>query len=418
MKKLCITFLSVLLSIVLYAQPKGSVTKAKAFLDKGDLPSAKTEIDNAIAGETAKLQAKGKEVKIKPDMAYHKGIIYAAIAMSDDEKVQALAPDALKEAIDAFNLILTTEKETNTYYTFAQMEKDKLFGFLLNKSVDFYNQEDRLPAIEYAEKALMVNPKDTTSMQIVVLSAYNEGMETSDEAIKPVLKNKVIENASKLIEIGFKKPYLYRMIANYDRIKANELLSDGKKDEARPLFDNAMKILQEGQKANPQDKDIATDLINIYILTEQTEQAIASISDAIRLSPNDKILYYNRGLLYSRLGNEEDALKDYHKAIELDPKYNDAYYSIGAMYYNKAVEVGKKINSLDIDGKTGQYKDKKAAAELEEQYKSYLEKSLPSFEKSYEIEPSNQETIELLAYIYQKLGKKAEYEKMSKLIKE
>lgn len=417
MKTLCITLVGVLWSLMLCAQPKGSVSKAKGFLDKGDLQSAKTEIDNAIAGEIAKLQAKGKEVKIKPDMAYHKGIIYAAIAMSDDEKIKAIAPDAFKEASDAFDLILTTENQTNTYYTFAQMEKDRLFGFLVDKAINFYNQEDRLPAIEYAEKSLIVRPNDTTSMQIIVLSAYNEGMETNDEAIKPTLKNKVIENANKLIAVGFKKPYLYRIIANYDRIRANELISEGKKEEARPLLESAMKVLQEGQKANPKDKEIAADLINIYILTDQTEQAIASLSDAISLSPTSKELYYNRGLLYSKLGNEENALKDYNKAIELDPQYNDAYYSIGAMYYNKAVEVGKKLNSLDIDGKTGQYKDKKTASELEAQYKSYLEKSLPSFEKSYEIEPSNQETIELLAYIYQKLGKKAEYEKMSKLIK-
>jgi tetratricopeptide (TPR) repeat protein len=418
MKKLFITLIGLMLVVAVYAQPKGSATKAKALLDKGDIAGAKTEIDNAIAGEAAKLQSKGKEVKIKSNTLYNKGLIYSAIATSDDATVNALSANALSEAVAAYNEVLTTEKETSVEYQLTQPAKNDLYGKLYNKAVEYYNQEDMKGAVEYFEKVTIVNPQDTTVLANIVQLAYSEGNESEDVAVKENMKNKVIENAKKLFAVNFTKPYLYRMVANYDRTIANNLFNEGKKDEAKPYYEKALAVLLEGQKTNPADGDIAADIIFIYAQTEKTQEAINSLNSAIINTPNDKILYFNRALLFEKVGKTEEALKDYEKAIELDPKYKDAYYSLGAFYYNKAAEVSKLINALDIDGKTGEYKDKKKAQELESELKKQFEKSLPYLEKNFELDSEDQSIISLLARIYNTLGKKAEYEKMSKLIKE
>jgi tetratricopeptide (TPR) repeat protein len=418
MKKLFITLIGLMLVVAVYAQPKGSATKAKALLDKGDFAGAKTEIDNAIAGETAKLQSKGKEVKLKPETLYHKGLIYGAIATSDDANVKALAPNALEESSAVYEEIIKTEKETSIYHPLATTAKGELYNKLFNKAIEYYNQEDMKGAIEYFEKVVVVNPTDTSVLSNIVQLSYNEGNDTEDAAVKSQMQKRVVDNSLKLFKLNYSKPYLYRMVANYDRVKAAELANEGKKEEAKPYYEKALAILLEGQKANPTDADIAADVINIYIQTDKTQDAINSLNAAISNAPNDKILLFNRGILNDKTGKTEDALRDYNKVIELDPKFKDAYYSIGAIYYNKAAETSKALNALDIDGKTGEFKDKKKATELDTEIKGYFGKALPYLEKNFELDPNDQSIISLLARIYNTLGKKAEYEKMSKLIKE
>ncbi|GAB4331400.1 MAG: hypothetical protein OHK0038_06200 [Flammeovirgaceae bacterium] len=406
-----------MLVVLVYAQPKGSATKAKALLDKGDLAGAKTEIDNAIAGEIAKLQSKGKEVKIKPETLYNKALIYAAIATSDDEAIKALAPNALSESAAAYDEIIKTEKETSIYYPLATSSKGELYNKLFNKAIEFYNNGDMKGAIEQFERATIVN-SDTSVLSNIVQLSYNEYNDTDDANIKAQMQKRVVENSMKLFKLNYTKPYLYRMVASYDRIKAAELSNEGKKDEAKSYYEKALAVLLEGQKANPTDPDIAADIINIYIQTDKTQEAINSLNAAISNAPNDKILLFNRGILKDKTGNSEEAIKDYNRVIEIDPQFKDAYYSIGAIYYNKAAEISKQLNALDIDGKTGEFKDKKKATELDNEIKAHFTKALPYLEKNFELDPNDQAIISLLARIYNTLGKKEEYEKMSKLIKE
>jgi tetratricopeptide (TPR) repeat protein len=109
-------------------------------------------------------------------------------------------------------------------------------------------------------------------------------------------------------------------------------------------------------------------------------------------------MYYNLGFLSDELGNEEEALAAYKKAIELRPDYYDANFNVAVAYYNKAADIFKAANNLDL-------KDyQKQGPAMEKEAKGYMEKALPYLEKTYELKPEELIVIETLQAVYTRLG--------------
>ena len=112
-----------LISTATFAQ-KGSVTKADAYLAKKDYASAKAEIDVAITIEKAIGKSKTWFVR---------GKIYQAIALSEDDAVKSLDGNALQVATDAYNKVLSMEKETNPTHLLATNNLSGIWGDFFGK---------------------------------------------------------------------------------------------------------------------------------------------------------------------------------------------------------------------------------------------------------------------------------------------
>jgi Tfp pilus assembly protein PilF len=65
----------------------------------------------------------------------------------------------------------------------------------------------------------------------------------------------------------------------------------------------------------------------------QTEQAIARLTEALRLFPQHGEAYFRRGWLRFYLGDNRGALEDYHQALQWLPKRADIYYQRGLTRY-------------------------------------------------------------------------------------
>lgn len=63
------------------------------------------------------------------------------------------------------------------------------------------------------------------------------------------------------------------------------------------------------------------------------DDAIAELSEAIRLIPNRAQSYYSRGVAYGHKGNHDAAIADFTEAIRLNPKLAVAYYGRGCAYW-------------------------------------------------------------------------------------
>lgn len=63
-----------------------------------------------------------------------------------------------------------------------------------------------------------------------------------------------------------------------------------------------------------------------------SEQAIAALTESLRLRPDDADAYYNRGLAHVRLGNFEAARKDYTAALRIRPEFPEAYTNRAVTY--------------------------------------------------------------------------------------
>ena len=141
----------------------------------------------------------------------------------------------------------------------------------------------------------------------------------------------------------------------------------------------AKNYLEEGFQKFPENPQILTNLINLYISTnEDPNKLIDLLQKAKEELPGNASLYYVEGDIYGRLKNYEEAVKSYRKAAEIDPKYEMGYYGEGVLWYNRALELQEEANALP-------YSEYKKYDELQEQLKNSLKSAIEPFEKCFEM---------------------------------
>ena len=87
-------------------------------------------------------------------------------------------------------------------------------------------------------------------------------------------------------------------------------------------------------------------------------------------------------------------LESYKAALKLTPEESKLYYHIGVIYYNLGVEVAEQ--SLKISS-ISKYLEMKALA------REHYSKAVIWFEKSYEMDPYDEEVISKLYLLYNQL---------------
>ncbi|MBN2773295.1 MAG: tetratricopeptide repeat protein, partial [Prolixibacteraceae bacterium] len=93
-----------------------------------------------------------------------------------------------------------------------------------------------------------------------------------------------------------------------------------------------------GFEKYPDDGDLLTEMINIYLQTKKSQEALKYLELALQKDPGNPIYYFIEGRLKDELGDQEAAITSYKKSLELNDKYFNSYYNLGALYFNKGVE--------------------------------------------------------------------------------
>lgn len=172
------------------------------------------------------------------------------------------------------------------------------------------------------------------------------------------------------------REYEARLVATADDVRAeaslkvavvpsqtSTLLRKARTTLARGGRDEALAILDEALKLNPEDAAAYALRGSIHIKASEFERAIADFGEALkrrphdatsynnrglarrglgeyhraiadydealRLNPNDAVVHFNRGMAYHHLGDDRGAIADFSKAIELDPRHAPSYRSRG-----------------------------------------------------------------------------------------
>ncbi len=131
-------------------------------------------------------------------------------------------------------------------------------------------------------------------------------------------------------------------------------------------------------------------LINDFIDREDFSGANDLIDDAMLANPNDDELLNLKGLVVESKEDIYQAFPYYQQCIELNDSNANGLFNVGRYFYNKAQET--RQNSR-IYGK-----------KLADQVNPIYREALPYLEKSYAINPHNQDLINALRDIYYKLG--------------
>ncbi len=131
-------------------------------------------------------------------------------------------------------------------------------------------------------------------------------------------------------------------------------------------------------------------LINDFITREDYSGANDLIDDALLANPDDDELLNLKGLVIESKESIYEAFPYYQRCIELNDSNAGGLFNVGRYFYNKAMETrlhsplyGKKLANL---------------------VNPIYREALPYFEKSYAINPDNEELVNALRDIYYKLG--------------
>lgn len=189
----------------------------------------------------------------------------------------------------------------------------------------------------------------------------------------------------------------------YEELNVHQLLYEEyskKKDTV-----NFVKTLKDGFTKFPQEPWFLQNLINYYIYSGQTKEALTYLNGAIAKEPGLAQYQYVKGNLDESLGNFDDALKAFEKAIELDPKLADAYAGMGRLWYNKAVKMTDEANEI---------KDNKLAFTARKKADDVFKQSIPYFIKASEINPEEREYKKTLKTLYYRLKMDKEFDAIEK----
>jgi len=131
-------------------------------------------------------------------------------------------------------------------------------------------------------------------------------------------------------------------------------------------------------------------LINDFISREDYSGANDLIDDAIAANAYDDELLNLKGLVVESQQDIYEAFPYYQRCIELNDSNASGLFNVGRYFYNKAMETRKNSR---LYGK-----------KLADLVNPIYREALPYLEKSYAINPNNQDVINALRDIYYKLG--------------
>lgn len=396
MKRSVILLTLVFLTSLTFAQ-KRKVSSAESLKEAGKLDEALETIELTVDPD----QDKSDKTLPWPKTWLVRGDIFQAIFKSNDENYSKLSDDPLKEALKSYQKADELDekgrydKDLKIKYTFLQPD-------LTDQAINAFNNEDYDKALQSFEQLLEIgkvpvikedNPDavDTVIMFNAGLAAYNA--EKYDKAVKYYRD---------VAELGYNEGRTYILISAAYKMN---------KDTA-----SALEALKEGFEKYPDDNDILTEMISIYLQTDQKEEAMRYLDLAIEKDPSEPQFYFARGSLFDAIGEDEKTVENYKEAIELDDDYFNAHFNLGAFYYNKGVEQYEKAIEVPAN-ENERYEEELAKCD------KWWDLALPHMKRCHEIKSDDRSTIETLKNLYYRMIPRDEekyqplYQEMDSLLK-
>ena len=368
MKKILVTISLIALVFSIGIGQTNKRTSAYMYNKNKQYDKAKEAIDEAILHPKTENDAK---------TWMYRGIIYYNIAMSEEDQVKALAPDAPEISYESLlkSKILDDKKQLEVETSLYLIQLTNLF---YQRGADGFQNSDYAAAIKNFTIAYKIAEADG---RFDTIAAFNIGMsgvysedKTLAESTMPYLK--------KCIDVTFMDPRVYLFYARSEKQIGDTTAAFATLEKGRVLF--------------PQELSLQLEQSQLYLETGQNEKLIGSLKEAIEADPTNENLYRVLGQTFENVGDKENAIVYYKKAIEINPDFGDAIFNLGAIYVNDASELYTEANNLPFE-------EQKKYDELKKQADDNLYKALPYLERSLELNPTDQVVISALKEAYANL---------------
>jgi len=403
MKKIILSLFLVISFTLSFAQ-KANVSKAKnkALMENPDFTGARDAIKLALKDSTTKNLAEtwyvaGLIGNKQNEALYQKALLKmpfdtivkgTALMESYNYFLQAIKLDQLPDAKGKVKPHFVKDIKTifKDYYTIQQN--------LIAYGAYQFEKKNYTGAIETFEAYLAIPKLPIMNNEIKIDSTYYMiAYYTAVSAANAKMHDKAISIYEDLKDKKYETKSVYQSLYS-------EYID--KKDTA-----NFVKTLKEGIVIFPSDAWFLQNLINYFIFSGKTKEALEYLDKAIEREPNLAHYRYVKGNLDESLGNTEAALAAFDKAIELDPTMADAYAGKGRLYFNKAVKLSEEANKI---------KDTRLYNAESKKVDEVFKQSLPFFKKAAELNPKEIEFKKTLKTLYYRLKMDAEFEAIKKEI--
>lgn len=360
---------------------KPNVGNAEKALKAGKIDEAKAIIDVTTASQEFMVDKKGNPSKNAAKAWFLKGVIYAAIDTTKEEKFKSLVPEGFPVAMEAFNKSKEIDKDKTASFVNDAMGfplmNTQVTGAMaqsyFDKALKAYSDEkDYKAAFAYTEKTLFFIPEDTAIMM-------NAGVFFAPAAEE---YDKAIDLIKKYQAKGGKNADAYIVLVDiyYNKKKNNE---------------EALKILQQAKKDFPKNTDFPQTELSIYLNDKKYDVAKQMVEASLKENPNDAQQLYLLGRLQQETGESDKAKATYSKVLATDPKNFDAAAMLADLYWKDAKAEKDKMSSL------GNSKaDLAKAMEIDKLYVEKLKTALPYVEACEKISPDDVNVLYSLLTIY------------------
>ena len=376
MKRSIILLTFVFAASVIFAQ-KGKVTSAQNLKDSGKIKEALEAINTAIDASNSK----SKSSIDWPKTWETRGEIYQEIFRSKDASVKALSKDPLTEALNSYKKAINLDAG-NKFGKSIKIKLTLLINDLQNQAVDCYNKEDYSGALSSFEQNLEINEmpliKADNPNAIDTTIIFNAGL----AAYSAKNYDKAIKFYSEAVKHKYGGARTISYMANAYQLKGDTAM--------------ALEVLKRGFEEYPNDATVLASMIQIYLDTNKSEEALKYLELAIKQDPKNSTFHFAEGALHEKMENEDEAIECYKKSIEFDPKFFNGFYNLGVLYYNKGVK------QQEVAFKVPANENAKYLAEMKKA-DEWFEKSMPYMEKCAELQPNDKSSLESLKNLYYRL---------------
>ena len=400
MKKVVLVIITICLSVSSIYSQKAKVQTAWNFYKDpyNQYDKAKEAIDEAVVNEQTATMAK---------TWYYKGLIYTELYGS--EKYKSLCNNCLFVAYEAFSKAIQLDPQNEWIDDIKSIRIPFIIKAIFDEGVKSYQAKDYKSALNSFEKVMVMSPSDTA---VVLNSAYSA--ERAGE------KEKAIKFYEQLVSYKFDDTNIYLSLA--DIYKTNK------------QSEKALATIRAGRNISPGNLGLMLAEINILLAEGRSKDAVGAMDEAISKDPTNTSLYLALGSTYDNLAHPSDstikatikpeqvadytskAESTYKNGLKVEPNDFNLNYFLGAMYFNQAVDMIGKANSLKSNADY-----EKAKIKFDSKFKD----SEPYFEKALETNPNKtpedketyKSTLVSLKQLYLRTGENDKFKKVDDLLK-
>lgn len=354
---------------------KSQIKAAVNYLNDKNYPKAKEAIDAASIDESTKGEIR---------TWYIRSTVYLAMQQDPSGEGKDFYKDAgvsLKKIIELQSDFEKTDIDKRLFAVAVYYYNDGLTAFKNNNYDKCFENFGNVVSIfntDASKRFMGRKDFDTVARQSALYQGYSAYYNKNYEAALPFIEkaknDPIVSSANTFLILA----EIYGL----------------RKDAA-----SQQKALADGRKAYPQDKSLQNAEINYYILSGKSAELVVKLEDAIRNDNNNPDLLYILGTAYNQMANPKDKDgKDLAKptnftelfdraeiafkaALSASPDHLDANYNTGALYFNRAVGINDKMNT--ITGTTAA--DLKKYDALKSERNEWFGKALPFLEKTIAI---------------------------------